>query len=77
MTDLGKFTSASRPSRWRSYNLDPHTAGHVFDELIHLIRSTGVAALIATHNLDLARRMDRVLRLEDGLLIEVPPSAVC
>jgi lipoprotein-releasing system ATP-binding protein len=57
-------------------NLDPHTADHVFDELIHLIRSTGVAALIATHNLALARRMDRVLRVEDGLLIEVPPEAL-
>jgi lipoprotein-releasing system ATP-binding protein len=57
-------------------NLDPHTAGNVFDELIHLIRSTGVAALIATHNLDIARRMDRVLRMENGLLIEVPPGAL-
>jgi lipoprotein-releasing system ATP-binding protein len=57
-------------------NLDPHTANNVFDELIHLIRSTGVAALIATHNIDLARRMDRVLRMEDGLLIEVPPAAL-
>ena len=36
-------------------NLDPHTAEHVFDALIHLIRTTGVAALIATHNLELAR----------------------
>jgi len=57
-------------------NLDPHTANNVFDELIHLIRSTGVAALIATHNIELARRMDRVLRMEDGLLIEVPPAAL-
>ncbi|KAB2941124.1 MAG: ABC transporter ATP-binding protein [Hyphomicrobium sp.] len=57
-------------------NLDPHTAEHVFDALVHLIRTTGVAALIATHNLDLARRMDRVLRLDNGLLIEVPPASV-
>jgi lipoprotein-releasing system ATP-binding protein len=57
-------------------NLDPHTAEHVFDSLIQLIRGTGVAALIATHNLDLARRMDRVLRLADGQLIEVAPSMV-
>jgi len=56
-------------------NLDPHTADHVFDALIHLIRGTGVAALIATHNLDLARRMDRVLRVEDGILIEIPPGS--
>jgi lipoprotein-releasing system ATP-binding protein len=52
-------------------NLDPHTAAHVFDALIHLIHTTGVAALIATHNLELAGRMDRILRMEDGLLIEV------
>jgi lipoprotein-releasing system ATP-binding protein len=55
-------------------NLDPHTADHVFEALIHLIHSTGVAALIATHNMDLARRMDRVLRLEEGILIEVGRS---
>ena len=57
-------------------NLDPHTAEHVFDALLHLIHTTGVAAFIATHNLELARRMDRVLRVENGLLIEVQPSAV-
>jgi len=57
-------------------NLDPQTAEHVFEALIHLIRTTGVAALIATHNLDLARRMDRVLRLEGGLLVEVQPLSV-
>ncbi len=57
-------------------NLDPHTAGHVFDALIQLIRGTGVAALIATHNLELARRMDRVLQLSDGILIEVAPHTV-
>jgi lipoprotein-releasing system ATP-binding protein len=57
-------------------NLDPHTAAHVFDALIHLIHTTGVAALIATHNLELAGRMDRVLRMEDGLLIEVPRGAI-
>jgi lipoprotein-releasing system ATP-binding protein len=55
-------------------NLDPHTAEHVFESLVHLVRSTGVAALIATHNLEIARRMDRVLRMSDGLLIEVSPS---
>jgi len=53
-------------------NLDPHTAGHVFDALIQLIHTTGVAALIATHNLELAGRMDRILRMEEGLLIEIP-----
>lgn len=57
-------------------NLDPHTAAQVFDSLMSLIRGTGVAALIATHNLDLARSMDRVLRLADGVLVEVQPSSV-
>ena len=57
-------------------NLDPHTAEHVFDSLISLIRGSGVAALIATHNFELARSMDRVLRLEDGVLVEVRPSSV-
>jgi lipoprotein-releasing system ATP-binding protein len=51
-------------------NLDPNTAGRVFEELLKLVRQSGVAALVATHNLDLAARMDRVLRLVDGLLVE-------
>ncbi|MFZ1110440.1 MAG: ABC transporter ATP-binding protein [Rhodomicrobium sp.] len=51
-------------------NLDPPTADRVFEELTYFIRSSGVAALIATHNLDLAARMDRVLRLDEGLLVE-------
>jgi lipoprotein-releasing system ATP-binding protein len=51
-------------------NLDPRTAERVFEELIHFVRTSGVAALMATHNFDLAGRMDRVLQLEDGLLIE-------
>ena len=57
-------------------NLDPSTAGHVFEELISLIRTAGVAALIATHNLELARRMDRVLRLEGGQLVEIAPASL-
>ena len=56
-------------------NLDPHTAEHVFDSLISLIRGSGVAALIATHNSELARSMDRVLRLADGVLVEVRQSS--
>ncbi len=47
-------------------NLDPHTAEGVFDVLIGLVRNAGLAGLIATHNPDLAKRMDRVLHLEDG-----------
>ncbi|EPY02720.1 ABC transporter ATP-binding protein [Magnetospirillum fulvum] len=50
-------------------NLDPHTAESVFAELIALVRGTGVAALIATHNPDLAQRMDRVVTLRDGQLV--------
>ena len=57
-------------------NLDPHTAEHVFDALVHLIRTTGVAALIATHNLEIARRMDRVITLSDGLLVELDPLSL-
>lgn len=51
-------------------NLDPHTSEGVFDELLKLVRGAGVAALIATHNPDLARRMDRTVRLSEGLLVE-------
>ncbi len=47
-------------------NLDPETAAHVFDLLTDLVRRSRVAALIATHNLELAQRMDRVLKLEQG-----------
>jgi lipoprotein-releasing system ATP-binding protein len=51
-------------------NLDQHTAADVTNTLLDIVRKTGLAALIATHNLDLARRLDRVLVLEDGLVIE-------
>lgn len=57
-------------------NLDPTTSEHVFSELIAMIERTGVAALIATHNMDLARRMHRVLRLSSGRLVEVAPQSV-
>ena len=51
-------------------NLDENTAAQVFDELLHLVRDAGVAALIATHNRDLAQSMDRVLELHDGVLVQ-------
>src|SRR6056297_1741605 len=51
-------------------NLDPGTSDQVFDTLMGLVRDTGLAALIATHNLELAARMDRVVRLEDGQVTE-------
>ncbi|HEX5262584.1 MAG TPA: ABC transporter ATP-binding protein [Phenylobacterium sp.] len=49
-------------------NLDPHTSGAVFENLYDLARRTGVAAVVATHNLELARHMDRVFALKDGHL---------
>ena len=55
-------------------NLDPKTSGGVFDALIAATRSEGLAALIATHNFDLAARMDRALMLHQGKLIEGIPA---
>ncbi|NOD98345.1 ATP-binding cassette domain-containing protein [Ruegeria sp. HKCCD6228] len=49
-------------------NLDPETSDQVFDTLMKLVRDEGLSALIATHNLDLAARMDRMVRLEGGAL---------
>lgn len=51
-------------------NLDPRTATRIFDGLIELVRSEGLAAIIATHNFDLAARMDRVILIEDGELVD-------
>ena len=50
-------------------NLDPHTADAVFEELMRLVRSTGLAALIATHNPELAKRMDRIVTIRNGLVV--------
>ena len=49
-------------------NLDPETSDQVFSALMDLVRYAGLSALIATHNLDLAGRMDRILRLDAGVL---------
>ena len=49
-------------------NLDPETSDQVFDALMALVRDEGLSALIATHNMDLAARMDRKLRLDGGVL---------
>jgi lipoprotein-releasing system ATP-binding protein len=51
-------------------NLDRHTADEVTAVLLDLVRRTGLAALIATHNLELAQRMDRILTLADGTVVE-------
>ena len=52
-------------------NLDPGTADHVFGALSELVRATGLAALVATHNMDLAGRMDRRVTLRDGAVVEL------
>ena len=51
-------------------NLDPATADNVFAELIKIVRETGLAALIATHNPELAAQMDRRVSVRNGLLVE-------
>jgi lipoprotein-releasing system ATP-binding protein len=52
-------------------NLDVKTADHVFDALSSLVHASGLAALIATHNMDLAARMDRRVTLQDGRIVEL------
>jgi lipoprotein-releasing system ATP-binding protein len=52
-------------------NLDPHTADHVFQALMQLVKATRVAMLIATHNMELAARMDRRVSLKDGQVVEL------
>jgi lipoprotein-releasing system ATP-binding protein len=51
-------------------NLDHKTADQVFAAMLNLVRTRKVAALIATHNLELAARMDRTLTIQDGVLVE-------
>lgn len=53
-------------------NLDPHTADHVFHALSQLVEATGLAAVIATHNLELSGRMHRRVTLQDGQVVELP-----
>jgi lipoprotein-releasing system ATP-binding protein len=52
-------------------NLDMHTAEHVFRALLQLVSASGLAALIATHNMDLAARMDRRMTLREGKIVEI------
>jgi lipoprotein-releasing system ATP-binding protein len=52
-------------------NLDPRTSEHVFGTLGQLVRASRLAAIIATHNMDLAQRMDRRVTIRDGLLVEL------
>ena len=50
-------------------NLDPHTASDVFEILVELVKTTGIGAIVATHNLDLAEKMDRIFELKGGRLL--------
>src|SRR5438270_171461 len=52
-------------------NLDPRTSEHVFGTLAQLVRASGLAAIVATHNMELARRMDRRVTLRDGQVVEM------
>jgi len=52
-------------------NLDPKTSEHVFGSLTQLVRASGLAAVIATHNMDIASRMDRRVTLRDGKVVEL------
>ena len=54
-------------------NLDPDTAEVVFDQLMTLVQDSGVTAIIATHNLDIARRMTRIWKLDHGKIAETSP----
>ncbi len=53
-------------------NLDPHTAGHVFQTLVAIVRASKVAALIATHNMELASKMDRRITIHEGQIVQLP-----
>jgi lipoprotein-releasing system ATP-binding protein len=52
-------------------NLDLHTAEHVFGALTQLVRASGLATIVATHNMDLAARMDRRVTIREGLVVEL------
>ncbi|GHB35576.1 lipoprotein-releasing system ATP-binding protein LolD [Pseudovibrio japonicus] len=53
-------------------NLDPKTSQYVFEALTALVRASGVAALLATHNMEIAKQMDRRITLQDGKVVELP-----
>jgi lipoprotein-releasing system ATP-binding protein len=52
-------------------NLDPETSSDVFNQLRRIVEATGIGALVATHNMALARRMNRIVTLDGGRLTEV------
>ena len=51
-------------------NLDPGTSAHVFEALMGLVRGSGLGALIATHNMELAAKMDRRVTLRNGQIVD-------
>ena len=53
-------------------NLDPRTSDHVFGALAQLIQASGLTVVLATHNMELAARMDRRVAIRDGLVVELP-----
>jgi lipoprotein-releasing system ATP-binding protein len=57
-------------------NLDPKTSAKVFDALLEIVRAEGLAALIATHDSRLARRLDRVIVIRDQRLVEVDHASL-
>ncbi|GGG86789.1 lipoprotein-releasing system ATP-binding protein LolD [Salipiger pallidus] len=65
MANAPKLLLADEPTG----NLDPTTSDTVFDALMRLVHDTGLSALIATHNLELASRMDRQVRMDEGQLV--------
>ncbi|MCH1536569.1 MAG: ABC transporter ATP-binding protein [Amylibacter sp.] len=67
MVNSPKLLLADEPTG----NLDPDTAMHVFKLLMQLVRKTGMSALIATHNYELSKLMDRQVALQKGQLVEV------
>jgi lipoprotein-releasing system ATP-binding protein len=57
-------------------NLDPKTSARVFDALLEIVRAEGLAALVATHDSRLAKRLDRVVVIRDQRLVEVDHAAI-
>ena len=55
-------------------NLDPRTSDHVFHALSQLIRASGLTVMLATHNMEIAARMDRRVTIRDGLIVELPDA---
>jgi lipoprotein-releasing system ATP-binding protein len=58
-------------------NLDPNTSDNVFLTLLEIVKETGLSALIATHNIELAHKMDREVTLRDGELVELRGNNIC